>query len=120
MGQSRGENCRLYAVWRPDRAWRLSTDVSQAEVQGGKSSRQYRPDSDDDEARAGDQLQGARLDEALELRADQDADRGSDDQRGRATREDNPFVGLAVGGKEHRCKLGLVTNFREKNGHEYC
>src|SRR5437868_11504628 len=114
MGPSRGENCRLYAVWRPDRAWRLSTDVSQAEVQGGKSSRQYCPDSDDDEGRAGDHLQGARLDEALELRADKDANRGGDDERDGAAREDSPFVGLAVRGEEHRRKLRLVTNFREK------
>ena len=82
------------------------------------ASAEYRPEADDDESCAGDQLECGRFHEAFDLRADQDADgRGQDEGRG-AGGEDHPLVVLPLGGEEHRGELRLVANLGEEDGDE--
>src|ERR1043165_416390 len=82
------------------------------------SARQHGPDADGDEADAGDELEGLGPHEALELRADEDADRSGEDERRRGAGEDDPFVGIALGGEEEGGKLGLVADLGEEDGDE--
>src|ERR1019366_8159328 len=82
------------------------------------ASGHHRPDADDDEARSSHELQRGRLDEALQLRADEDADRGCQDERAGAGGEDDPFLVLGLRGEEHRGQLGLVAHLGEQDGDE--
>src|ERR1051325_8739218 len=83
-----------------------------------RSARQHGPDADGHEADAGDELEGLRLDEALELRADENADAGGEDERACGAGEDDPFVGLTLGGEEEGGELGLVADLGEEDGDE--
>src|ERR1043166_6530675 len=102
--------------WYFRRSTRMATSLQSILRKG--SSREHGPDADGDEADAGDELEGLRPDEALELRADEDADAGGEDEGAGGAGEDDPFVGVALGREEEGGELGLVADLREEDGGE--
>src|SRR5881394_1840643 len=82
--------------------------------------RNKRPDADGDEADAGDDLQDARRDCALDARADEDADTGGYDERARRAGEHHPLVDrFRIGCEEHRRELRLVADLGEEHRAEH-
>src|ERR1043165_387463 len=73
--------------WYFRRSTRMATSLQSILRKG--SSREHGPDADGDESDAGDELEGLRPDEALELGADEDADAEPSGQR---TGEDHALV----------------------------
>src|ERR1043165_3491243 len=107
--------------WYFRRSTRMATSLQSILRKG--SSREHGPDADGDESDAGDELESLWPDEALELGTDEDADAGGEDEGAGGAGEDDPFVGVALGGEEEGGELGLVARLGggetgEKEGEE--
>src|SRR5258708_26151983 len=78
--------------------------------------REKRPHPDGDESSTVDEAQRARRGEALELRADDHADRGGEGECAARAGENNPAAHFHLPGEQHRGQLRLVAHLRN----EYC